>query len=70
MQFSVPEARRFRNLSQESVANSLGISRSTYVLLEKNPEKMTIERAKKFSDVVNIPMENIIFLRDNSTFSR
>lgn len=70
MQFSVPEARRFRNLSQESVAKSLGISRSAYILLERNPEKMTIERAKKFADVVNIPMENIIFLRDNSTFSR
>lgn len=70
MQFSVSEARRFRNLSQKSVAKSLGISRSAYISLEKNPEKMTIERAKRFAEIVNIPIEDIIFLHKSSTFSR
>lgn len=67
MQFTMAEARRYRNLTQESVANSIGVSRSAYIFLEKNPEKMTIERAKKFSNAVNIPMENIVFLRNHST---
>lgn len=70
MQFTVSEARRYRDLTQEEVAEYMGISRSSYIYLEKNPEKMTIERARKFSDAVDIPIENIIFLSDNSTFCR
>lgn len=67
MPFTVQEARRYRGLSQETVANLLGISRSSYISLERNPEKMTIEKAKEFSRIVDIPMENLIFLRNNST---
>ena len=67
MQFTVPEARRYRGLSQEFVADRLNISRSTYISLEKDPEKMTIKKAKEFSEIVDIPMEDIIFLRRDST---
>ena len=67
MQFTVPEARRYRGLSQKFVADRLNISRSSYISLEKDPEKMTIKKAKEFSEIVDIPMEDIIFLRRDST---
>ena len=67
MQFTIPEARRYRGLSQKFVADRLNISRSSYISLEKDPEKMTIKKAKEFSEIVDIPMEDIIFLRRDST---
>lgn len=70
MKFSVPEARRMRGLTQEHMAKALGISRSKYILLEKNPEKMPIGKAKLFCSVVDIPIESIVFLPENSTLSR
>ena len=70
MQMRPAEARRMRGLTQETVANALKISRSWYIQKEKHPERMTIAEAQAFARLVNVPLEDIIFLPDNSTLSR
>ncbi len=67
MQLRPVEARRMRGLTQKTVANALNISRSCYIQKEKNPEKMTITEAKAFAQLVNVPIEDLIFLPTNST---
>lgn len=67
MQMRPVEARRMRGLTQEAVANALKISRGCYINKEKHPERMTISEAQAFAQLVNIPMEDIIFLPENST---
>ena len=47
MNFTVKQARVLANATQKEMAEYLGISRSTYIKIENNPGKATIEQAKK-----------------------
>lgn len=67
--FSVKQARLMRNLKQDEIAKKLGIHVQTYRKIEKNPDSATIEQAKKISEIVKIPYDQIFF-SDNSTLSR
>jgi DNA-binding XRE family transcriptional regulator len=40
------------NLNQEEMASKLGVSINTYNAYEKDPNKMSIDTAKKFIEVV------------------
>lgn len=55
------EARNIARFTQDSVAGILGISRATYAKMEKNPEIITIEEAKKLAALFNTPVEDIFF---------
>ena len=52
---TLEEARKKARYSQEAVAGELGISRPTYAKMEKNPDIVTIEDAKKLAqhDIVD-----------------
>ena len=45
--------RTMLGMTQEEMANELGVSTGTYRAYEENPEKMSIESANKFLAVVN-----------------
>lgn len=62
VRYTVKQARNLRGLSQSQVAQMLGISRLTYRRYENNPEFMTLKMARSFSNVLDIPLDNIIFL--------
>lgn len=65
MEFTVRQARRHAELSQEAVAKELGVNVSTYARLEKHPERFTMEQAQRFCKAVSLPADEINFLPQN-----
>lgn len=53
------EARKNARYSQQQVAERLGISRPTYAKMEANPETVTIEDAKKLSQMFGVDVSEI-----------
>ena len=66
MQFTLRQARAHAGLTQEAVANSLGIDRGTYLKMEKDPQRATVRQINIISELTGIPIE-AIFLGCNST---
>ena len=50
-------------LTQEEMAKKIGVSINTYLAYEKNPERMSVETANKFLEVVN-EVDSSITLND------
>lgn len=67
MALSIKGWRGARELTQEEMAERLGVHRSTYILWEKNPENISIANAAKVAKVLGVKMNDIIFLPENST---
>ena len=61
MAFSVKQARQYAGVTQVEVAQRLGISRDSYRKMELFPETASISAAKKFSEIVGIPIDQIFF---------
>ncbi len=61
MQISLRSARINANLSQEQLAKKLGVHRQTIKNWEKNPAKLTIEKAESICEVLNVNMSDIFF---------
>ena len=62
-------ARAKTALSQEQLAKKLGINRNTYAKYEKYKASMRIDMALKFSSIVGISIDNLIFFNNNYTSS-
>ena len=69
MGFTVKQAHRYAELTQEDVAKSLGVSVSTYARLEKHPDLFTMAQAQRFCNAVSISEDEKIFT-GQSTKSR
>ena len=50
-------------LTQEEMAKKIGVSTNTYLAYEKKPERMSVETANKFLEVVN-EVDSSITLND------
>lgn len=61
MGFSVKQARQYAGYTQVEMAQRLGVSRDTYRKIELFPETASIALAKKISEIVNIPIDQIFF---------
>lgn len=61
--YTPEQARRLKGYSQAKMAELLGVSENTYINKEKGETKFYIDEACKFSDLVGIPLENIIFFK-------
>lgn len=55
-------ARAKIGLTQEELAKKLGINRNTYAKYEKYKTSMRIDMPQKFSSIVGISIDNLIFL--------
>ena len=55
------EARKQARYSQQNVADELGISRQTYIRMEKNPEDISINDAKILAEMFGVSIEDIFF---------
>ena len=67
MQFTVRQARVMAGLTQAEVAKRLGINRTTYIRLEKDPTRATVRQLGLIAQLTGIPVRDL-FLGENSTF--
>jgi transcriptional regulator with XRE-family HTH domain len=56
----IQKLREENNLSQEFMASQLGISRPTYIAIEKNQREITLEEAKSFAKIFNMTLDQFI----------
>lgn len=63
---SLREAREDAGLTQQKMADELGISRQTYLEIEKNPTKATVLQARRICEVLSRSYEYIFFDRSAS----
>lgn len=66
MQYSLKELRARYNLTQQDMAEKLGISRQRYIEIEKRPSTVTLERMLEISKILNVELGDI-FLNDYHT---
>lgn len=57
------EIRRMRGYSQEYMAQKLGCHRNTYAKMEGNPQDITMGQADKLASILNVSVNDIIFLK-------
>lgn len=62
------EARKRKNLSQESIANALHIDVSNYNRREKGEIKITTEQWQKLSKVLETPLEELYEAEESQIF--
>lgn len=55
------QARKASEVSQKSMAAALGISKNTYLKIERQPDLATIAQAKKISKILNISYAELFF---------
>ena len=55
------QARRMQDKTQDEMAALLKIHVTTYRKIEEKPESATIEQAKKISEFLNVPYDEIFF---------
>lgn len=53
------EARKKERYTQQQVADFLGVSRMTYRKMERNPDLMTIDDAKRLSELFRVDPQDI-----------
>lgn len=66
--FTLAEQRKRKGYTQEAFSKKLGISSSTYNIWENNPEMIRPREAFKIANVLEISIDEIIFLKDKSYF--
>ncbi|CAM2762354.1 Cro-like protein, phage associated [Streptococcus acidominimus] len=62
-------ARAKKGYSQEKIADKLGVVRQTYQNYENYKTPMDVETAFRFSQVVDVDFDDIIFFKQNYTSS-
>lgn len=53
--------RLVREISQEKMADELGVHRNTYAALEENPGKMSVDQAKTIAKILEVTVDDIFF---------
>lgn len=59
-------ARIGAGMTQQDVADAMGIHVQTYARLEKNPEDISIGDSRLFASIVEIPWADISFVSDSN----
>ena len=66
MQVTMKQARVGANLTQAAVARKMSVHPTTYFKMEKHPEKLTVEQAMMFSNIVGLKFDDIIFVNNSN----
>lgn len=66
MKFTVKQAREYAGLTQREAAKRLGVALATYQGYEWGDVEMKIGTAQKFSKIVAIPLNQLIFYSKTS----
>jgi transcriptional regulator with XRE-family HTH domain len=59
------QMRKKNNLTQELLANKLGVSRPTYCQIEKGERDITVDEAKKLADIFGIKFNDFLEGKEN-----
>ncbi len=65
MKTRIQELRKQRGLSQEGLAEALGVTRQTVISLEKEKYVASLELAFKISRLFELPIEEIFLYKTN-----
>lgn len=65
MKLTMKQARVGAGLTQEQMAERLGVTNITYFSYEKNPSKMRVDRLLKFSEVTGVDVSMLKLEGDN-----
>ena len=65
----IKKIREFKNLTQEHVANKLGVSQSNYARMEKDEIKVTDIRLKQIAEILQVTEDDIKNLEDSVIFN-
>ena len=63
---TIRKRREILGLTQQDIAQELGISHKSYSLIERGERKLSLERAAQIADLINLHLEDF-FLKPNST---
>ena len=61
MALTLRQWRKAREITQEKMADRLGVHINTYPNWEKEPGKITIENSKKIAEILGVPLDDISF---------
>ena len=61
MKFTLRQARRYADFSQNDMAKKLHVGLNTYRNYESGDSPMRVETAKKFAKETGVPFDQIIF---------
>ena len=64
---SIMAARVNAKLTQQEMADKLGINRTSYLKYENGETSMRMDTAAKFSEIVRIPLQYIDFFMSKNT---
>lgn len=67
---TIRQARIMKEIPQSYMAKGLNICKDTYRKIERNPEKATIEQGIKIASLLNMDIDDLIFIAPDSTLSR
>lgn len=56
----IQQQRAKHNMTQEYLASELGVSRPTYMQIEREDRELTISEAKKLASIFDMPLENFL----------
>lgn len=65
MRFSLKQARQYAELTQKEMADKLNVSLATYRAYEIGDRQMKVDKAERFSKIVGIDFNQLIFLQTN-----
>ena len=66
MRITMKQARVGADMTQQQVADRLGVHVQTYQRMENNPEDVTIRQGKSFSEIVGVRFEDIFFINTSN----
>ncbi len=73
MKLTLAEWRRARGISQEKMAEDLGVHLNSYTRWEKNPLEIRYGNALTIANILNVSLDDILFVCDttkNDNFTR
>ncbi|MFM9566099.1 helix-turn-helix domain-containing protein [Streptomyces turgidiscabies] len=56
----IRESRRHANLTQEAVANRIGIDRPSIIEIEQGQRNMTIDTFIRIADAIGVPLTDLV----------
>ena len=64
LRFTIRQARTHAGLTQEEMAQRLGINRSTYIRIEKDMSRATVAQIRRIVQVTGIPADCLLLDED------
>lgn len=65
----IQQQRTKRNMTQEYLASELGISRPTYLQIERGGRELTLSEAKKLAAIFDMPLDHFLEERERPKFT-